>query len=527
MDILFEDFVLAPHRRELNRNGTIVALEPQVFDLLVYLVRQHGRVVSKDELIEAVWGGRIVSDSTIESRVSLLRKALCDDGQHQRLVRTYARRGLRFVGEVREDEAAGRIEILSPQGPLIPIVSTAHWPADGRPTIAVLPLLNLGRDPGQDHVCDGIAADLIALLARQRTLLVVARNSSFAFRGRDIDARQLGAALGADYLVEGSFRRAQQRLHITFGLVDTRDGRILWAERYDRDVDDLFAVQDDIAIQIADRIEPEIHLCARQRVPRQPPQSLPAWEAFHLGVSHLYKATSADNLLAQDWLRRAVALDPGFAQAHAFLSYAIVLGMLYFEADPRPQRIDEAVAIAAQATALDDRDAVARFTLGRALTVRGDYDDAMSELAMATDLNPALAIGWCGLADAHAYTGEFAQAFRLFQKAIDLSPHDPMRWAFFSYRALAHLFAGEFACAADCARQALHLPQCHYWPFAHRAAALGLLGDRDEACEAVAELLRIRPGFSCALARTHLFYVRSAAQLDLYADGLRRAGLPP
>ncbi len=526
MDILFEDFVLAPHRRELNRNGAIVALEPQVFDLLVHLVRHRGRVVSKDELIDSVWAGRIVSDSTIESRVSLLRKSLGDDGQHQRLVRTYARKGLRFVGQVREDDAADRIEILSSQGRPIPVVSTASWPAGGRPTVAVMPLQNLGRDPDQDHVCDGIAADLIALLVRQRSLLVVARNSSFAFRGRDIDARQLGAALGADYLVEVSFQRVAQRIHLTFGLVDARDGRTVWSERHDRDVGDIFALQDDIAAQIAGRIEPEINLCARQRVLRQPPQSLQAWDAFHLGMAHLYKATRSDNQLAQDWLRRAIGLDPGFAQAHAYLAYAIVLSMLYFEADPRPQRLDEAVAIATQATLLDDRDAVARFALGRALTVRQDYDDAMAELGMATDLNPALAIGWCALADAHTCAGEFGQAFRLFGKAIDLSPHDPMVWAFHSYRALAHLFAGEFAHAVDSARRATLVPQCHYWPYAHRAAALGQLDDRHEAAKAVADLLRLRPGFSCALGRARLFYVRSASQRDLYVEGLRRAGVP-
>lgn len=526
MDILFEDFVLAPHRRELNHHGAVVALEPQVFDLLVHLVRHRDRVVGKDELIEAVWAGRIVSDSTIESRVCLLRKALGDDGGQQRLVRTYPRKGLRFMGEVREGEAADRLEILSSQGQAIPVVSTAQWPVAGRPAVAVLPLLNLGQDPGQDHVCDGIAADLIALLVRHRSLLVVARNSSFAFRGRGLDARQLGAALGADYLVEGSFQREGRRLHITFGLVDAHDGRTIWSERYDRDANDIFAVQDDIAAQIAGRIEPEIDLCARQRVLRQPPQSLQAWDAFHLGMAHLYKATAADNLQAQDWLRHAIALDASFAQAHAFLSYAIVLSMLYFEADPQPRRIDEAVAIAVQGAALDDCDAAARFTLGRALIVRQDYEDAMVELTMATDLNPALAIGWCGLADAHAYAGEFPQAFHFFQRAIDLSPHDPMRWAFFSYRALAQLFAGEFAHAADSARQAIHMPQCHYWPYAHRAAALGQMGARDEAAKAVAQLLRVRPGFTCAQARGRLFYMRSAAQRDLYVEGLRCAGLP-
>lgn len=525
MDILFEDFVLDPHRRELNRNGAVVALEPQVFDLLVYLVRQRGQVVSKDDLLREVWRGRIVSDSTIESRVSLLRKALSDDGHRQRLIRTYARKGIRFVGEVREGGQDDRIEILT-QGQPIPVVSTTRWPPRGRPSVAVLPLVNLSGDPGQDHVSDGISADIIALLARQRSLLVLARNSSFAFKGQDIDARRVGEALGADYLLEGSFQRAQRRLRITFELVDARDGRALWAERYDRDVDDIFAVQDEIAAKIAGRIEPEISLCARERVVRQPPTSLQAWDSFHLGMSHLYKANAADNLQAQDWLRRAIALDPGFAQAHAYLSYAIVLSMIYFEADPGLPRIDEALAIAAQAVDLDDRDAVARFALGRALTVRQAYDDAMAEMAMATDLNPALAIGWCGLADAHAYAGEFERAFTLFQKAIDLSPHDPMLWAFFSYRSLAHLFAQEFAHAAEDAHRAIRMPHCHYWPYAHRVAAFGHLGDRAQARQAVAELQRIKPGFSCALAQKRLFYVRSSSQLSLYVEGLRRAGLP-
>lgn len=525
MDILFEDFALDPQRRELNKNGAVVALEPQVFDLLVYLVRQRGRVVSKDELLKAVWGGRIVSDSTIESRVSLLRKALGDDGHAQRLIRTYARKGIRFVGEVREGGAADRIEILA-QGQQIPVVSTARWPARGRPTVAVLPFVNLSGDPGQEHVSDGLSSDIIALLARQRSLLVIARNSSFAFKGSDIDARRVGAALSADYLVEGSFQRAQRRLRVTFELVDARDGRALWAERYDRDVDDIFAVQDDIAAKIVGRIEPEISLWARERALRQPPPTLQAWDLFHLGMAHLYKANAADNLQAQGWLRRAIALDPGFAQAHAYLSYATVLSMIYFEADAEPARLDEAVAIAARAVDLDDRDAVARFTLGRALTARQDYEDAMAEMAMATDLNPALAIGWCGLADAHAYAGEFEQAFGLFQKAIDLSPHDPMLWAFFAYRALAHLFAGEFAQAADHAHKAIRMPQCHYWPFVHRVSAFGHLGDAAEAQKAVAELLRLRPDFSCALARRRLFYIRSAGQLERYVQGLRRAGLP-
>ncbi len=525
MDILFEDFILDPVRREFSRRGTEVALEPQVFDLLLYLVRERARVVSKDDLVENVWHGRVVSDSTIESRISLLRKALDDDGHTQRLVRTYARKGVRFVGDVREESRPDRLALVS-HGKDIPVVSTAGSDDPGRPKVAVLPFVNLSGDAGQDHVADGIAADIIALLVRYRSLFVVSRSTSFALKGRQIDAREAGAWLGADYVVAGSFQRSPSQLRVTFELVDARDGQAMWTERYERDVDDIFAVQDDITEKIVGRIEPEIGRWMRRRASRRPPQSLQAWDHFHLGMTCLFKATAEENLQAQACLRQAIELDPGFAQAHAFLSYAVVLSMIYFGAPPERARLEDALANARRAVELDDRDAAARFTLGRALTVLQQYDDAIAEMELATELNPALAMGWCGLADSHVYAGELDRAFPLFQRAIDLSPRDPMLWAFLAYRAQAHLFAAEFSEAEACARKAVHVPQCHYWPFAHRAAALGLLGEAGEAGQASEQLLRLKPDFNCSWARERLFYVRDGEQLRLYIEGLRLAGLP-
>lgn len=524
MDILFEDFVLDMARRELTFRGSEVALEPQVFDLLAYLVRERERVVDKDELVRQIWNGRTVCDSSIESRLSVLRKALHDDGRSQRLIRTYARKGVRFIGQVKSGTSpGGAISQIFPVDDVV--IGSPATPKPGpRPSVAVIPFDNLSGDPVQDHLADGIAADLIGLLTRCRTLFVLARNASFALKRASPE--MAATALQVDYLVDGTIHCAQGRLRISFQLVDTRHGYAVLAEHYDRDMGDIFSVQDDIAEKIAGRIEPEIGHFTRRHLVRHPPRSLEAWDHFHLGMSHLYRATPGDNREAQAWLRRAVELDPQFSLAYAFLSYAVVLSMIYFDAPPVPQQLEEALNTALRAVELDDQDASVRFALGRVLTVKKRYEDAIDEMALATTLNPALAIAWCGLADSYVYIGDFERADPLFQHALDLSPHDPMRWAFLSYRAQAKLFARDFARANAYASQAVRAPNCHYWPFAHRLAALGYIGAGEEVARAREQLLERKPDFNCGWTRERLFYVLNADQLDIYVDGLRRAGVP-
>lgn len=524
MDVLFEDFVLDMSRRELTLGGSEVALEPQVFDLLAYLIGERERVVDKDELVQQVWKGRTVSDSTIESRLSVLRKALHDDGRSQRLIRTYARKGVRFIGEVRA--GSGLVSTITPRTPAngTPVDLPMASENGPRPSVAVIPFDNLSGDAAQDHLAVGIAADLIGLLTRCRTLFVLARNASFAYRHSN--PTTAAAALQVDYLVDGTIRCAQGRLRISFQLVDTRRGCAVLAEHYDSDMGDIFSVQDDIAEKIAGRIEPEIGHFTRQALVRHPPRSLEAWDYFHLGMSHLYRATPRDNLEAQAWLRRAVQLDPQFSHAYAFLSYAMVLSMIYFDAPPLPQQLDEALRTAQRAAELDDQDASVRFALGRVLTVSKRYDDAIDEMTLATGLNPALAVAWCGLADSYVYNGDFELADPLFQHALDLSPHDPMRWAFLSYRAQAKLFARDFARANAYASQAVRAPNCHYWPFAHRLAALGHLGASDELVRAREQMFERKPDFNCDWTRERLFYVLDADQVAVYVQGLRCAGVP-
>jgi TolB-like protein/DNA-binding winged helix-turn-helix (wHTH) protein len=537
VQLAFGDYVLDSGRRELRRSSEQIALEPQVFDLLLFLVQNRDRVVTKDDLIAAVWNGRIVSDSTLTTRINAARKAVGDSGGRQTLIKTYARKGIRFVGDVRgEPPGAGRTEPpdqIQGMSPALPSVGKASAPASsraaldwgGKPSVAVLPFNNMSGDQEQEYFSDGITEDIITALSKYRSLVVIARNSSFAFKGA-ADVRQIGLSLGAEYLVEGSVRRIGQRLRITVQLVETEEGHHLWAERYDRDLQDLFKLQDEITTTIAARIEPEVGAAERLRVERKAVPELHAWDFFRLGTRHFYKSTAADNLEAQRLFRRAIELDRSLAEAYGFLSYAIVLSMIYFDAEPNEERLNEAVAIGKRGVEHDDQDGLIRFMYGRALLAQKAYGYALAELETAIDLNPCLAVSYCGLGDSLTYEGRISEAIPYFQKAIDLSPYDPLRWAFYSYRALAHIFAQEFDLAADWAQRATRVPNAHYWAFAHRVSALGHLKHAEDLRAAISELLQRKPDFACGFARKRLFYIKNPEQLELYVEGLRRAGIP-
>lgn len=521
MAFRFDDYALDRERRELARSGAPVAVEPQVLDLLVYLIEHRDRVVGKDELIATVWCGRIVSDSTLASRINAARRAVGDSGEQQRLIRTYPRKGVRFIGEVGGFVDASVLPAERP--PNTPDATAAA--ARGKPCLAVLPFANLSNDADQDYFSDGITEDIITALSRNRALTVIARNSTFAFRGKGSDVRDIGQALGADYVVDGSVRRLGLRVRVTAQLADAESGQQIWAERYDRELQDIFEVQDEITTMVAARLDPEVGIAEQRRAARKPSQALDAWDLFRLGTKTFYRWNAEDNREAQRLFRRAIEADRELAQAYGFLSYSIVLGMVYFDVDPDEALLDEAVAIARRGVVLDDRDALVRFMYGRALIARGAYDEALEELVVALDANPNLAIVHCGLADSLVCAGRVDDAIPYFDSALSLSPHDPLRWSFLAYRSLAHLFAGQFDAAALWSHKATLLPQCHYMAFAHRVAALGHLDQPEDAAAAVRQLLQRRPDFSVALARRRLFYIRDPRQLAVYLGGLVAAGV--
>jgi TolB-like protein len=504
VQFVFGEYALDGSKRELRRGETLVRLEPQVFDVLLFLLQNRDKVVTKDDLIASVWGGRIVSESTLTSRINAARRAVGDSGKRQALLKTYARKGFRFVGDVQTKAPTLAATPGQPASRSLDTEPTITPKWGGKPCVAILPFKNLTDDHAQDYFSDGITEDITNALSKYRSIAVIARNSSFAFKGAEGEVRKIGLTLGAEYLVEGSVRRIGDRVRITARLVETEGGRQLWADRYDRDIQGLFKVQDEITTTIVGRIEPEVGGAERARVVRKAAPALHAWDFFRLGTRHFYKSTAPDNLEAQRLFRRAIELDDDLAEAYGYLCYAIVLSMIYFDAEPSDERLEEAIAIGRKGVELDDRDGLIRFMYGRALLAHKAYGHAIAELETAIELNPSLAVSYCGLADSLAYEGRTSEAIPYFQKAIDLSPHDPLRWAFYSYRALAHIFAREFEAAFEWAQKATRVTNAHYWALAHQVSAEGHL-DRPNKARSVVELLRREAEFTCGFVRRRLF----------------------
>jgi TolB-like protein len=517
--IRFGDFELDVALFEVRRAGTRIAVEPQVFNLLVYLAQNSDRTVTKDEVFRAIWGDRVVSEAALSSQIKAARKVLGDDGSSQHMIRTVHGRGFRFLAPV---EKAGPAPAAAADQSA---AARALAEIGRRPSVAVLPFTNSNHDPDEDYIADGITEDITTALSKYRWLTVVARNSAFAFRHSNDGIRTIGQKLKADYIVVGSVRKAGTRTRITVQVVDADTEHSLWSERFDRDVVDIFDLQDDITELVAARIGAELDLTEQQKAERRPRKNLGAWDLYQLGVAEFYRFTREANLTSQDLLRRALDIDPDFASAYSRLSYAIVLGMVYFDEPPGQKRLDEALLAARRAIELDDQDANSYYTLGRVHLARREYEQAIDVLEHALELNPCLAQTYCGLGDSLAYEGRLDEAIEQFDIAIRLSPHDPFRWGFYAYRSLAHLFRGEFQDAVLWARKAVQVPNVQYWARAHLVAALGHLGDSEQARGAVRDLLQVKPEFSMAFAREHLFYLKRADQMETYITGLRKAGL--
>src|SRR5215471_14331677 len=272
LQYLFDGYVLDPDRRELRGPAGLVDVEPQVFDLLTYLIRNRDRVVSKDDIMAAVWGGRIVSESALTTRVNAARNAIGDNGDAQRLIKTLLRKGMRFVGVVREDN--------KPDVPPSRVSSEpqSNLPLPDRPSIAVLPFANMSGDPEYEYFADGMAEEIITALSRCNWLFVIARNSSFTYKGKAVDVRQVGRELGVRYVLEGSVRRGGNRLRILGQLVDATTGAQIWADRFEGELSDVFDLQDRIAESVVAAIEPWLQLAEIERVKRKAPADLAAYD---------------------------------------------------------------------------------------------------------------------------------------------------------------------------------------------------------------------------------------------------------
>lgn len=521
MKFRFGSYLLDQDSHELLCDGAAVACEPQVFDLLSFLAENAGQLISHDNLIENVWQGRIVSDSAISARISAARAAIGDDGTQQKFIKTVPKRGFRFVAKV--DSLSTNEVLITPEkfheNEKSAATSSRHR------VIAVLPFENLSGDADQNYLSDGITEDLTTALSKNRWLTVIARNSAFAFRNTKESTNSVGQKLGASYLVTGSVRIAKQRVRITVQVVDVARETSIWSERFDRDMVDIFDLQDDITELVSSRIESELGLTEQRKAKKRSRKNLGAWELYQLGVAEFNKFTRRNNLKSQELLRQSLGLDPELASAYSKLAYSIVLSMVYFEESPENARMDEALELAKRAIELDDQDANSYFTIGRVFLARCEYQQAIDALEHAIELNPYLAVTYCGLGDSLAYEGRTDEAIEQFEIAIRLSPHDPFRWAFYSYGSLAQLFRGDYENAISWARKSVQIPNSHYWARANLISALGHSGNKEQAQSELNQLESIKPEFSLEFARERMFYIKRPDQIETYIEGLKKAGV--
>jgi TolB-like protein/cytochrome c-type biogenesis protein CcmH/NrfG len=511
---MFNNHVLDPDRRELHRGDSSIAVEPQVFDLLLYLVENRERVVSKDDLIASVWRGRIVSESTLASRINAARRAIGDNGEAQQLIRTLARRGVRFVGEV-STRVDGGASAMAGQ---LEAVTRAE-----RPAIAVLPFTNAGGEPEQDYFADGIAEDIITELSRQRWFLVIARNSSFAYKGRPTPMKEIGAELGVSYLVEGSVRRSGEHVRITAQLNDVATGQQLWAERYDRRLSDVFAIQDEIAEAIVSAIEPQVHVAESFRAQRKAPGSLDAWDLVVRALSHYWRVTPEDNRQARRLLEQAIAIDPNYAQALAVFAVSYAFGA-HMGWEDVTVAVPAAERAALDAMRADSGDPWAHLALATVHLHRGRFEDSLAAFEMAIRLNPnfSLAQGYYGLV--LSTVGRWREGADHARRALRLSPRDPFSSIFSGVVAYAEFVGRNYAEAVRLARECVrHRPD---FVAGHRilTAAAAMAGDMDLARSALQELLQAQPNMSLAWVETQAL-VKDEAERAHYLEAFRRAGL--
>lgn len=519
----FGDYEINVERRELSCATVPVHVEPQVFDLLVYLVQNRDRVISKDDLIASVWGGRIVSDSTLTSRINAARTAIGDSGEDQKLIRTIPRKGFRFVGIVQTKPNAEPTDVDGPSTDEAHAQSRPALPLPDRPAIAVLPFLNMSGDSEQEYFSDGISEDIITALSKLRWFFVIARNSSFIYKGKAVHMKQVAEELGVGYVVEGSVRKAGARVRITAQLNDVVTGSHIWAERYDRDLADVFAVQDEITEAITAAIEPQIYAAENFRAQRKPPDSMDAWDLVMRALSHYWRVTRQDNVVAQALLEKAISIDPNYGQALGVLATSHTFSAhMGWEDMAASLPIAERAALAAIRS--DSEDPWAHHALACVGLFTRHFDDSLAEFELALRLNPnfSLAQGYYGLA--LSYCGRWQQANEAARRAIRLSPRDPFSAVYYGIAAYAQFIGRNYDDAMRLAREAIR--QRTDFVGAHRVltAAAGMTDQIDVAKVALQELRRAQSNISLAWIATEM-PIKEDADRKHYLEAFRRAGL--
>jgi TolB-like protein len=490
---LFGDFELDTAKVELRANGATRPLERQVFALLALLVENRERLVSKDEIIEKVWDGRVVSDSAVASRVKSARQALGDDGKTQRYIKTIHRQGFRFVAEARSTQH------VQPAGS--PMVAPAEHSV--QPSVAVLPFRLVGDAGPYAVIADALPHELIIDLSRLRWLLVTARGSSFRLRGPAVDTAEVGRLLGVRYCLSGTVEIVDSALSITVELVDTRSAVLIWADRFVASVDDVHQVRAEIRSRVLTALEIRIPLHEANIARLTVTENLDAWSAYHLGLQHMYRFNRKDNAAAASLFELAVARDPLFARAQAGLSFVHFQTAFMRHTDDIPAEVALARKYAERGLELDPLDPFVNFTMGRTFWLAGDLESSLAWLERSTTISPSYAQGIYARAWTETLSGRGLEGRAHADLAMRLSPLDPLYYGMLGTRAFSHMALGEDIEAAAWAERAAHSPNAHVLIAMIASAAHALAGDQARAAAWAANVRERNP------ALTHEDFFRS------------------
>jgi adenylate cyclase len=391
-----------------------------------------------------------------------------------------------------------------------------------RPAVAVLPFENLSGDPDHDYFADGLTEDVITALSLWRTFPVIARNSTFAYKGSSPDIRTVGEDLGAYYVIEGSVRRSGNRVRVTAQLINAETGHHVWAERYDRDLEDIFELQDELTGQIVATVAPELERSEHRRAVEGRPQDLNAWDQYQRGMAHLYEFSREGNELARDAFKKAIAIEPNYSGAYTGLAWSYTRDMLLGFAESLSETTPKAVAASRKAVELDRTDSSAHLIFGVAVIWESQFEQSVKEFERAIELNPNHANAHGSLGNALAMAGKPEEGIFHLERALQLNPKDPLNHIFYSFMARAHLTAHRYEEATNWAQKAMHLRDDNPEQRLVLASALGHMGHLEEAGVHIGACERLRPGFTTNPAGWHQYKIRS--DTEHFLDGLRKAG---
>jgi TolB-like protein len=503
--LAFGQYRLEIERRELRCGAELIELEPKAFDLLAFLVQHRNRVVSKDDLLQAVWHGRIVSESALTTRLNAVRRAIGDDGSAQRLIRTFTRKGIRFVGEVTE---------------------IADRALPDKPSIAVLPFQNMSGDPEQEYFADGMVEEITTAIARCPWLFVIARNSSFRYKGKPIDVNQTARELGVRYVLEGSVRKAGNRVRIAGQLIDSTTGAHVWVDRFEGTLDDIFELQDRVASGVVGAIEPRLRRAEAERAVRKPTASLDAYDLYWRAQAQAYKRTCESLAESIRLASLALELDPAYGPAMSRIALSRGMQRQRNWIPPSGLEAEEGIAMARQAIAAAGDDPWVLDFAGLALAqLAGDNDAALSALDRAIVLNPNFALAFGHRAVVLSYLNRPDEAIRSAHQAIRLSPLDPAIFSFYQALARAELAAGRYEAGLSWAEAALRenggMPALRL-----KLSLCGYLGRHEEARACLSRVgeFHCEPTIAGIMRALPKGVVPELAAR--VAEGLRKAGLP-